>query len=139
MRKIIFASHDKLATGLKETINYIVPNTFDITEIAAYVNNVPVETEVKHALNDLSEVDEALIFTDLLGGSVNQAFVPYLGQGNIHLITGMNVPLILTLLLSLNEEKVTREQIEKAVKEGQEQLIYVNSYIKEQEIDEDDE
>ncbi len=139
MRKIIIASHHNLAKGLKDTINYIVPNTFDMIAISAYVNNDPIETEVKKALDDIGVGDEAIVFTDLLGGSVNQAFVPHLLQDNIHVITGMNVPLILTLLLSLNDQKVSKEQIQHAITDSQKQIIYVNDYIKEQSIDEDDE
>ena len=139
MRKIIFASHHNLAQGLKETIQYIVPNIEEIIAISAYTTNTPVEQEVEEALADLTETDEALIFTDLLGGSVNQAFVKYLNHANVHVIAGMNVPVILTILLGLNESLVTKETIQFAIQEGQSQLIYVNDYMENQELDEEDE
>ncbi|MFR3685903.1 MAG: PTS sugar transporter subunit IIA [Enterococcus sp.] len=94
MRKIIFASHLNFAKGLEETVRFIMPNTAEIIVINAYTQNVPVEEEIGAVLNDLAAEDEALIFTDLLGGSVNQAFVPYLAHPHIHLITGMNLPVI---------------------------------------------
>ncbi|MBM7708436.1 PTS sugar transporter subunit IIA [Enterococcus lemanii] len=139
MRKIIFASHHHLASGLKETIEYIVPNGEKITAISAYTTNTPVEAEINDALKDLQPEDEALVFTDLLGGSVNQAFTKYLNQGNVHVIAGMNVPVVLTVLLGLTKEKTTSQQIQQAILEGQQQLVYVNDYFKQQELDEDDE
>lgn len=139
MRKIIFASHHHLASGLKDTLEYIMPNSEEITAISAYTTNQPVETEIKEALSEVTAEDEAIIFTDLLGGSVNQAFIRYLASDNIHVITGMNLPVILTLLVGLTDEKVTKEQIHYAIHEGKDQLLYVNDYSKNLTLDEDDE
>lgn len=139
MRKIIFASHLSFAKGLEETVKFIMPNTADIITISAYTQNLPVEEEVTNVLNDLSQEDEAIIFTDLLGGSVNQAFVPYLTHPHIHLITGMNLPVILTVLLGLTDEYIDSDFINRAIIEGQEQMLYVNSYLLEQVVDEEDE
>lgn len=139
MRKIIVASHDNLAKGIKDTINYIMPNTLDIVAISAYTDNVPVELEIEKAIGEITEEDEVLVFTDLLGGSVNQGFIPYISRENVHVITGVNLPVILTLLLSLNEEKIKQQQIELAISEGQQQIIYVNNHLKEQHLDEEDE
>lgn len=139
MRKIIFASHHHFASGLKDTLEYIMPNSGEITAISAYTTNQPVETEIKEALSDLKPEDEAIIFTDLLGGSVNQAFTQYLASDNVHVITGMNLPVVLTLLVGLTDEKVTKEQIRYAINEGKDQLLYVNDYSKNQTMDEEDE
>lgn len=139
MRKIIFASHLNFAKGLEETVRFIMPNTAKIIVINAYTQNVPVEEEVGAVLNDLAAEDEALIFTDLLGGSVNQAFVPYLAHPHIHLITGMNLPVIMTVLLGLSDEYIDANFLEKALSEGREQMLYVNTYLLNQESDAEDE
>lgn len=139
MRKIIFASHLNFAKGLEETVKFIMPNTAEIITISAYTRNIPVEEEISSVLNDLTAEDEAIIFTDLLGGSVNQAFVPYLSHPHIHLITGMNLPVIMTVLLGLNDDYIDASYLEKAIIEGQQQMLYVNSYLIEQGLDEEDE
>lgn len=139
MRKIIFASHLNFAKGLEETVRFIMPNTAEIIVINAYTQNVPVEEEIGDVLNDLAAEDEALIFTDLLGGSVNQAFVPYLAHPHIHLITGMNLPVIMTVLLGLSDEYIDANFLEKALSEGREQMLYVNTYLLNQESDAEDE
>lgn len=140
MRKIILASHHKMAEGIKDTLAYIMPNNGEIIAINAYLDNTPVESEIESVLATVTDQDEVLVFTDLLGGSVNQAFSKYLTQSNIQLITGMNLPVIMTILLSAGSEKVTPQLIEQAITEGREQLIYVNQYVKEQvQLDEEDE
>ena len=50
MRKVIFASHHTLAAGMKDTVEYIIPNAPEITAISAYLDNVPVEEAIKKAL-----------------------------------------------------------------------------------------
>lgn len=139
MRKIIFASHHRLASGMRDTLNYLIPNMTHVVAIDAYLDNDPITETLQQALADLGEEDEALVFTDLLGGSVNQAFTPYLAQGNVHVITGMNLPVILTLLLSLGETPITEQQIQQAIAEAREQLLYVNAFIRTQASDEEDE
>lgn len=139
MRKIILASHLNFAKGLEETVKFIMPNTTEIITITAYTENIPVEEEIAEHLADLTTDDEAIIFTDLLGGSVNQAFVPYLSKPHIHVITGMNLPVIMTVLLGLTDDYADQAYFEKAVAEGREQILYVNSYLSEQMLDEEDE
>lgn len=140
MKKIIIASHHKLAQGFKDTLNYIVPVIdAEIIAISAYTTNTPIEQEIVESLNDLQPEDEVIVFTDLLGGSVNQAFVPYLSNPHFHVISGMSLPLIMTVVLTLNDQKMTSEQLRNSIKEAQEQIVYVNDYFAALAVDEDDE
>ncbi|KRL02443.1 PTS sugar transporter subunit IIA [Liquorilactobacillus capillatus] len=140
MRKIIFATHHQMASGLKDTFNYIAPNVAKIITVDAYMDNTPVDVQIKALLDDLDTQDELIIFTDLLGGSVNQAFVKYLTQPHIHLITGINLPVILTILLALPKENyLSPTTIRNALTDARTQLIYVNDYLTAQIQDGDDE
>ncbi len=49
-----------------------MPTLTDIQSVSAYMDNVPVEKQLKEALGEINEDDEYIIFTDMLGGSVNQ-------------------------------------------------------------------
>lgn len=68
MRKIVLASHHLLADGLKDTIQYLMSTLTDIKSVSAYMDNVPVEKQLKAALGEINEDDEYIIFTDMLGG-----------------------------------------------------------------------
>lgn len=67
MRKIIIASHDRMAEGVKETLNYITKGIGNVHALSAYLTNTPVKEEVKRLLEDVGEDDEVVVFTDLLG------------------------------------------------------------------------
>ncbi len=138
-RKIIIASHNKLAFGLKETLGYITGDVSQVVEISAYLDNTPVADEIAAALADVSADDEVLVLTDLLGGSVNQAFFPYLNREHFHVITGMNLPVLLSLALQLTDTYLDAATIHQAIAEAREQLAYVNDVVAAMAIDEDDE
>ena len=134
MTKVIIASHHHLATGMKDTIEYLIPSIGKIDVIAAYINNEPIEDEISKLLESYPVDEKVLIFTDLLGGSVNQTFIRYMSKRNLFLVTGMNLPIIMTLLLSIESEDLIRKSID----EAKNQLLFVND-IYNQVTDEDDE
>lgn len=139
MKKIIVATHHELAKGLKSTFNYIAPDIIEIIEISAYLDNISVENQVREALQQFNKDQQVLVFTDLLGGSVNQEFVKYLSEYNIKLISGVNLPLLLTLGLSLSSGELSEDNIRDGIEEARKQLVYVNDVLLEQEVDDLDE
>lgn len=138
MTKVIIASHHHLATGMKDTIEYLIPSIGTIDVIAAYINNEPIEDEISKLLESYPVDEKVLIFTDLLGGSVNQTFIRYMSKRNLFLVTGMNLPIIMTLLLSIESEDLSEDLIRKSIDEAKNQLLFVND-IYNQVTDEDDE
>ena len=140
MRKIVLASHHLLADGLKDTIQYVMSTLTNIEAVSAYMDHVPVEEQLKNALGEINEDDEYIIFTDMLGGSVNQEAVKYLQYPNVYIITGMNLPIVLSVVLSLSScDKVNEDVIRNAIEDAKSQIVYVNDVMKNMEVDEDDE
>ena len=138
--RIIFASHHQMATGLKDTVEYIIPNAPEIIDISAYLDNQPVEQAIAKALGDINDDEDVLIFTDLLSGSVNQGFVPYLKYPNVHIISGTNLPVVMAVLLGTIGRSTTPEDIRKAISDARAQLVYVNDIVALQaQADEEDE
>lgn len=139
MKKIIIASHQYLAKGLKSTLEYIVPNTVEVIDINAYIENISVENQILTSLEQCNEEEQIFVFTDLLGGSVNQEFINKISKYNIELIAGANLPIIMTIVLSLGEQDLSKDEIRVAIEEARNQLVYVNDLLSTQEVDEDDE
>ena len=137
MVKVIIASHHKLADGMGDTLKYLVPSLTDIETISAYLDNEPIDSAVEAALGRCQE--DVVVFTDLLGGSVNQEFVRQL-KPNVHVIAGMNLPIIMTLLLQLENQPLSEELITQSIEEAKNQIIYVNQFLKESvdDLDEDE-
>lgn len=140
MTKIILASHHTMASGLKDTLNYIFPSDLEIADISAYLNNTPIEEELAAVIDPVDPADEILIFTDMLGGSVCQACAPYiLKRPNTHLFAGMNLPLVLTLALQAQSGALDEAGIETAIAEARSQIVYVNASFSASDDDEEDE
>lgn len=138
-RKIIIASHHRFADGLKDTLEYIAPNTAEVVAISAYLTNVPIQDEINQVLADIDDNCEVIVFTDLLGGSVNQNFYQFIELPHFHLITGMNLPVVMSIILALTDDYLSAETIRLAVDEAQSQLVYVNDFVKAQAMDDEDE
>lgn len=139
MKKIIIATHHNLAKGLKDTLNYISPNTAEIIDLNAYVDDETLEKSIDQALNEFSKDEQIIVLTDMMGGSVNQEFAKRLSDYNIELISGVNLPVALSLILSLGDEEVSSEMIRQTIEEARQQLVYVNDTLENQTMDDDDE
>ena len=113
MRHVIIASHHRFADGLKDTLEFI-GGVQNMRAVCAYVDDTP------------------LVLSDILQGSVNQAFVPYLGE-HVFVVSGVNVACCLELALSADE--LTTAFIEEAIAQARQAMVLVNTYA----TDSDDE
>lgn len=136
-RKIILASHHKLAIGLADTLNFISNNAADVTDLAAYMDNVPVDQQVEKLMGTISDDTEVIILTDMLAGSVNQQFFKYRERPHTHIISGMNLPLALAIALEPADKEITSKRMEELVEQAKEAIVYVNEMTVE--ADDDDE
>lgn len=127
MRHYILASHHKLAYGLKDTLGFLTNMSEKIHEISAYIDDsVSIDEQMENIFSNIDKNDEVIIMTDLVGGSVNQKFYPFMNN-HVHLISGVNLPLALYLLLIPENTEITKEKIQTAIKEAQKQIVYVNT------------
>lgn len=139
MKKIIIATHHKLANGFKETLNYILPNTVEVIDICAYLENISIESQIDKVLSDFKKDEQIFVFTDIKGGSVNQEFTKKIGEYNIELISGVNLAIIISIALQLGEENIGIDTIREEVINSSKELVYINDIIKNQSIDDGDE
>lgn len=130
MKRIVIASHSRFATGLKETLKFLTTMD-DIYDISAYVDEEaePLEDTIENLFAQFNPQDKVIIMTDMLSGSVNQKFCPYINE-NVFLITGVNVPLALTLMLA-DEKDISFDFINEIVQEAKDMLIFVNAMTQE--------
>lgn len=126
MRHYIVASHHKLAYGLKDTLVFLTNMSEKVQEISAYIDDtVSIDEQIRNVFSNINEDDEVIIMTDLVGGSVNQKFYPFVNN-HVHLISGVNLPLALSLLLIPEDTELTKEKIQQFIEEAKQQIVYVN-------------
>ena len=99
----------------------------DVTALCAYTDEVPLETHMQNIMAG-HEAETWIIMTDLLGGSVNQYMMRSLLKPNCHLLTGVNLELILNVL-KLEETNDLAADLQRCVSEAQNRICYVNSII----------
>lgn len=121
--KYIIATHGKMASGIKNTVEMLAGKRDDIYTIDAYVENQEF-VETFERLLSLFEDEYIYVFTDIVSGSVNQAISGFLKNRRIHLITGINLPVIMELVL--RNEELGDEEISAIIEEARQHLIYVN-------------
>jgi mannose/fructose-specific phosphotransferase system component IIA len=130
MRRIILASHGDLAVGMRGTIEMILGKREDLVAFSltpegkttALVDQITKEIAG-------SRSDETIIVTDLIGGSVHTALAVLVGEPGIHLLSGMNLSLLLELLL-LPDGEIQAEQIYSCMAKGKKSIIYMNDEMK---------
>ncbi len=112
MKRILLASHGKLALGLKDTLELFIGKSDLIVAVGAYVDSTSHYIEEIQKFIDSADDDGAIIFTDIYGGSVNQQVTRMvLAAGKkIPIVTSMNLPIVLSVALS--EEEMTSAAIE---------------------------
>ena len=138
MRRFIFASHHKLAYGLKDTVDFLTGATKTIYDINAYLDDETkdIDTVVAELFASFDDEDEVVVLVDMMGGSVYQKFYPYMSD-KVHVICGMNLPMALSLVLASEDECLTSEKVEQVLMDCKNQLVYVNKMAAS--VDEDDE
>ena len=129
MKKMILASHGDLAKGMKDTIKLLSG-----VDEESYAFCFHDGEDVKQIFNQVNEIindeDEFVIVTDLPGGSVNTVLTPLIEHKNVHLISGMNTVLVLTLALNFD---INEESILQNIVEGKKSVVYVNKMLRENE------
>ena len=122
--KILVIGHGRFAEGIKSVANIIVGDLSEVTFMNTYVDDIDFHIELD---NYFSENKNVLVLTDLFGGSVNQAIIQYITKVNIDVITGINIPLILEILISnTTGNNLDFRQI---ISSSKEQIVYVNDML----------
>lgn len=116
MRRFVIGSHHLLAHGLRDTLEFLTCKD-NITDISAYMDDTDAEEQIRQVFASFDPEDEVIIMTDMLGGSVNQKFCPYMTEHR-HLISGINLPCALSLALQPEDVLLTKEEIHQIVEES---------------------
>ncbi|TDW25747.1 fructoselysine and glucoselysine-specific PTS system IIA component [Breznakia blatticola] len=137
MRKIVVATHASFAKGIKESVEFIIGKQEMLQDMCAYVTqDFDIEKEISSILDELGDDDTLVVLVDLFGGSVSNAFAARIQDERVHVVTGVNFPLLLDLLL--NQDDDVESVIQRAVQSGKDGILYVNQVLNEQMEEEDE-
>lgn len=138
IKKIVIATHGILADGYKNTLDILGIPQDNINVMNFYCGTQHNEQEIHEIFASLKEHEQMIVFTDIQFGSVNQMFVKQALDfpcKNIAILTGMNLPLMLEVILA--KEELSEEMLQNMVEKAAEQmtLVDLNQFKQSQEED----
>lgn len=124
MRKTLLISHFGLAGGLRSTLSYFGLADESFTVINAFENDQDPKPELDKFWEGVSDEDQVFIFTDILGGSVNQMVTPCVSRPDTWVFAGMNLPMLIAA--ATLPEDAGAEDIRRAVEEAKNGIVLMN-------------
>lgn len=136
MRKFFISSHGHMASGIKSSLEILMGKADNVTVFDAYVDQDRVEDHVDAFFDSLEEDDQAIMLSDLYGGSVNQVLYRYADRPNTFLVAGVNLGLVIELV-AMSDFELTEEDLDNTIEsaKGAIQRCVVDTTEVEQEED----
>lgn len=128
MLNVVLASHGKLSSGMKNSVEMILGEKSNLYAIEGYTNEKnTLESGVNNVFSKFDPEDKVVIITDILGGSVNNYFYRLMDEKKFVLITGMNLGLVIQLMVT-GEETIDINKIEQLISESKEGIVCCNTF-----------
>lgn len=134
--KVMIATHGNFAKGIQNTLALFIgeERANRIQTINAYLDDSDYTAELQAFIDSVQSDDFGVIFTDLYGGSVNQKAVLLNNKDNVVIITGMNLPVIMEVVLAEITDMV---ELQSAIENARNELQLVQLHLQEGEQDTD--
>lgn len=116
-KKYFLISHNEFAHGLKKALEMIIGVQENVFSFGLMPGNHPddIAKEIELMITDDTQ---AVILGDIAGGSVCNSALPLTENPNVALITGVNLPLALEIIISQTTSYKNIETIIKEVRDG---------------------
>ncbi len=126
MRKILLLSHGGMAKGLLNSLQLFIGEKEKYSAISAYVDDCDPKADLARFWEQTATDDQVLIFTDIMGGSVNQLVIPQLSRPDTFIFSGMNLPMLIQA--SCLPPDASAEEIKALEKAGKDGAVCMNDY-----------
>lgn len=126
--KILIATHGDFAKGIYDSLRLIAGEQENVECLCAYTEIIDLSAYVEEYMHtfDFSS-NNLVVVTDLLGGSVNNEFMKYIHKYDFHLVSGLNLALLLELVTRL--EALDQEKIMQIVLNSREYTRYCHQSV----------
>lgn len=132
MKRIVVASHGKLSAGILDSASLIGGNELFSNivhlSITMDMSHERVREMVDEAFSAYDMEDEILALTDVYGGSITTVISEYIGIRNLHIITGVNLGMLLEAGMLLDQMEI-EELVHYLMKQGKDGIRYVNEEL----------
>jgi len=107
---ILIVTHKELAEALMSIYELILGPREAISTVCLDPNAPPEVSrdQIRHGLAQVNNGNGVLILTDMLGGTPSNLTLPFLHEGRVEVITGVNLPMLMKLS-QIREQQDLRE------------------------------
>ena len=128
MKYVVLVSHGEFAPGLHKAVNMLAGEEREDVLSTSLINGMGADEfaeNVKSVLSVVGAEDEIILFADIVGGSPLATTANVLMEmgllGRTRMIGGMNLTLVLTCVLSKDDEE-TSELIDELIEGAKDQI-----------------
>ena len=127
MKHFVIATHGYFSRELIQSASLIMGNGPDILYLCMCETTTgdEIRGQLRKKLEDCAPEDQVIIMADVLGGSICTLCTEFLSDSRVHVLAGVNMPMLLTVL-GMYAFLDTEALIEEAVRSGREGICYVN-------------
>lgn len=135
MQQIIIASHGYFASGIEDSIKFLIGARDNIEFISAYRDNIPDNNVLERRIEEIlikCKDKTVVMFTDIKGGSITNTAVSLLPKyKNLNIVSGSSLALVLEYIINSedSEERDYKQVIEESIVQAQDNMIYINKLI----------
>ena len=127
MKHFVIATHGYFSRELIRSAALIMGDGPEILHLCMCETTTgeEIRSQIRQKLEKCGQEDQVIMMTDVLGGSICTLCSEFLADSRVHVLAGVNMPMLLTVLGSW-EFIDTEELIHEAVRSGREGICYVN-------------
>ncbi len=126
MEKIggVIVSHGQLANELLAAAETVIGEIGHVTAVSiGWHDDVDMaRTEVERAIKSVSTGSGVLVMTDMFGGTPTNIAAMFIAPGEVELVTGVNLPMVIKL--ASNTREISLEELAREVEEQGKNSIY---------------
>lgn len=125
----VIISHGQIANELLAAAETVVGEISHVTAVSiGWHDDVEMaQDQVERAIASVSGGDGVLLMTDMFGGTPTNIAAMFLKEGDVEMVTGVNLPMVIKL--ASNTKEISLAEMAKLVEEQGKQSIYRTSSL----------
>lgn len=127
----VIIAHGQLAESLLKAAEDITGKVENVRTVSVGQGEATekISQRLEEAIKGVKKNDGAIIFTDMFGGSPTNIALSTLKEGEVEILTGVNLPVLLKFLNYRSEMKFA-ELVRKLKEHGQKSIVLAGDILK---------
>ncbi|MDM0470469.1 PTS sugar transporter subunit IIA [Clostridium perfringens] len=129
---VLVATHGEMANGIFDTIDMIcgTQENFNIVSLKRGQDAESFGEELGERINELNSGDGVIVLVDLLGATpMNQSALNLYKSDKVEVITGVNLPMVVTATMERDCFSDIKELVEKIKNDGKDSVCSVRELL----------